>query len=114
MTVLQRIVGVVGNLFRLGTGGPQLKNNAGVIEARNAEDTDFAVLRAATPIGVADVVPRSYADLVAHIPNLDSPQYVGLFTSHISTLRGPTLPHGGVYTVLDMAGAGYLSRFSAL
>lgn len=110
MGLLSRLSGVIGGLFRLGSGGPQLKNNAGAIEARNAGDTDYAVFRAGTPLGAADAVPRSYADLVAHVPQLDSPQYVGMFTSHISTLRGPTLPHGGGYTVLDMNGAGYLSK----
>lgn len=110
MGLLARLSGVVGNLFRLGVGGPQLKNNAGAIEARNAGDTDYAVFRAGTPLAAGDVVPRSYADLVAHIPNLDSPQYVGMFTSHISTLRGPTLPHGGGYTVVDIDGAGYVSK----
>lgn len=110
MGLLARLSGIVGDLFRLGSGGPQLKNNAGAIEARNAGDTDFVVLRAGAPLVPDDVVPRSYADLVAHIPNLDSPQYVGMFTSHISTLRGPTLPHGGGYTVIDIAGAGYISK----
>ena len=110
MNLLQRINGIIGNLFQLGSGGPQIKNNSGAIEVRNSTDTGFSVMRAAIPVGLNDLVPKSYADLVAHVPKLDSPQYPGLFTSHISTLRGPTLPHGGGYTVIDMDGAGYLSK----
>ena len=110
MGLFERISGLVGSVVQLGIGGPKLKNNSGVIESRNPSDTDYAVLRAGTPLGASDVVPRSYADLVAHIPNLDSPQYVGMFTSHISTLRGPSLGAGAAYTVLDMDGAGYLSK----
>jgi len=110
MGLLQRISGIVDNLFQLGIGGPQLKNNAGVVEVRNSTDTGFAVMRTATPVGIDDVVPKAYADLAARVPGLDSPQYPGVFTSHISTLRGPELPAGGGYTVLDIDGAGYLSK----
>ena len=110
MGLLQKINGIVDNLLRLGIGGPQLKNNSGVIEMRNATDTGFAVMRTAIPVGLDDAVPKAYADLVAHVPGLDSPQYPGMFTSHISTLRGPGLPAGGGYTVLDIDGAGYLSK----
>ena len=45
-----------------------------------------------------------------NLASLESPQSAMLFTSHISTLRGPSLPAGGTYTVLDMNGAGYLSK----
>ena len=110
MSLFERISGFIGNIIQIGLGGPNLKNNSGVLEVRNTGDTDYAIMRSGNPIGASDTVNRGYADLVAHIPNLDAPQYVGMFTSHISTLRGPAVPHGAAYTVIDMDGAGYLSK----
>ncbi len=109
MSLLSRISGVVGNLFRIGLGGPQLKNNAGVIEARNVGDTGYAVLRAGTPVGVADLATRAYADLVARTPQLSAPQYPGLGVRLVAKAEGPTLLANGSYTVVDVAGAGFMS-----
>jgi len=39
-------LGTVFTRFRLGIGGPQLKNNAGVIEARDAADAAYAAIAA--------------------------------------------------------------------
>lgn len=41
------LLGTVLNKFQLGIGGPQLKNNAGAVEARNAIDSAYAALSAA-------------------------------------------------------------------
>lgn len=42
---LSNLWGTTKSIFRLGKGGPQLKANAGAIEARNATDTDYATVR---------------------------------------------------------------------
>ncbi len=41
------LLGTTKSAFRLGKGGPAVKANAGVIEARNAADSDYADIRAA-------------------------------------------------------------------
>lgn len=46
----------IGSTVELGKGGAKLKNNSGAIEVRNNGDTVFAILRAADPIGLDDVV----------------------------------------------------------
>ena len=71
MGILSRISGIVGNLFRLGMGVPQLKNNAGVVEARNAADNDYSVLRAHASSAANDVTVRSELNAlrVERLPN---------------------------------------------
>jgi hypothetical protein len=46
MAWFEKIRGIVGNLFQFDNGdGPQLKNNAGVIEGRDSTDANMALLR---------------------------------------------------------------------
>jgi len=40
----KKIRGVVGTIFQLGIGGPNLKNNSGTIQAKNPADSAFANL----------------------------------------------------------------------
>ena len=44
-TIRTRIPAPVRPRFKIGTSGPKLKNSAGVLEVRNAGDTDFETLR---------------------------------------------------------------------
>lgn len=62
MGIISNIRGIIGNIFRLGLNGPQLKNNSGVIEHRNSDDTGFAIARGDTPVGDNDLVTKLYAD----------------------------------------------------
>jgi hypothetical protein len=62
MSVLKVIDGITKNLFRLGLGGPQLKNNSGVVEHRNNDDSGFAIARAADPIGNDDLVNKGWLE----------------------------------------------------
>lgn len=50
----------VASTIQLGKGGAKVKNNSGVIEARNAADSALAVVRAADPVGANDVVTKQY------------------------------------------------------
>lgn len=62
MSLFAKIRGTIETLFQLGLGGPQLKNNGGAIEARNATDTGFAVARGATPVAANDLTTKAYVD----------------------------------------------------
>lgn len=46
----------VGSNVQLGKGGPRVKNNAGVVEVKNAADNAFVVFRVADPVGDNDAV----------------------------------------------------------
>jgi hypothetical protein len=65
MSLWSKIRGTIETAFQLGLGGPNLKNNAGAIEARNAGDSAFAVVRGALPVGDNDLVTKTYADTLA-------------------------------------------------
>ncbi len=54
------IRGIMNTLFQVGKGGPQIKNNAGVIEFKNAADAAFAIARSLDPVGNDDVVNLRY------------------------------------------------------
>lgn len=57
-----KLRGTSETAFQVGLGGPQVKNNTGVIENRNAADTAFAIVRAATPVANNDVANKQYVD----------------------------------------------------
>jgi len=52
----------VGSPIELGKGGAKVKNNSGVVEARNNADDDFAVVRAASPLGDDDVATKAWVE----------------------------------------------------
>jgi hypothetical protein len=62
MSVWNKIRGTIETLFQLGLGGPNLKNNSGVIEARDAGDASYAIMRGATPVGANDLATKAYVD----------------------------------------------------
>jgi hypothetical protein len=60
MSIFSKIRGTIEQIFQVGLGGPQIKNNAGAVELRNSDDTDFTVVRGATPVGDNDLVTKAY------------------------------------------------------
>jgi hypothetical protein len=57
MGLFEKIAGTVLSFFQIGdSGGPGLNANAGALEARNAANSAFAVMRGATPAGSNDLV----------------------------------------------------------
>lgn len=57
------LLGTTGSYFRIGgTSGPRLKNSSGVIEARNAADGAYAILRGLDPSGDSDLTTKLYVD----------------------------------------------------
>lgn len=57
MSLWAKIRGTAETIFQLGLGGPQWNANAGAIEAKNAADNAFAIVRGATAVGASDLVP---------------------------------------------------------
>jgi hypothetical protein len=60
MSLYSKIRGTIESLFQLGLGGPQWKNNAGNIEARNAADSVFVIGRGADPVAANDWITLGY------------------------------------------------------
>ena len=62
MSFFDTIRGTFESLFRLGKGGPQWKNNSGVMESRNADDSDFGITRGDSPVGDDDYTTRKFVE----------------------------------------------------
>jgi hypothetical protein len=60
MSIFSKVRGTIETLFQLGLGGPQWKNNAGAIEARDAIDASFVVGRGSDPVTSNDWVTLGY------------------------------------------------------
>jgi len=60
MGFFSKIRGSYETLFQLGKGGPNLKSNAGALEAKNAADAAFAIMRALDPVAANDLVTLGY------------------------------------------------------
>jgi len=60
MSIYKKNRGSIESIHQLGIGGPNLKNNSGVIEAKNAADSALAVVRAADPSGDTDLAPKGW------------------------------------------------------
>lgn len=58
MTMVKRLF----SKARFWKGGPLLRNVSGVIEARNAADSAYAIVRGATAVGNSDLAPKAYVD----------------------------------------------------
>lgn len=58
MSVTQRLFSKI----RFWKGGPLLRNVSGVIEARNAADSAYAIVRGLTPVGNTDLTTKLYVD----------------------------------------------------
>jgi hypothetical protein len=69
-----KLRGIIGNLFHLGGfSGPNIKNNSGVVEARNAADSAYVLLRGSGVPSSGEVVndiPR-LLDLQGRIAQID-------------------------------------------
>ena len=92
----------IGTNVKLGKGGPRVKNNAGVVEARNAADNAFAIVRAADPVALDDVVTKRYLETRSNViitGQIDgnSPPAVVTGATYVCTTTGGTYTAGRLY-----------------
>lgn len=92
----------IGTNVKLGKGGPRVKNNAGVVEARNTADNAFAVVRAADPVALDDVVTKRYLETRSNViitGQIDgnSPPAVVTGAIYVCTTTGGTYTAGRLY-----------------
>ena len=86
----------VGSSVQLGKGGARVKNSSGVVEARDAADSAYAVVRGATPVGDNDFVTKRYFETQANI----------IVTGQIDGGTPPS-PADGVIYIVTTAGGTY-------
>jgi hypothetical protein len=88
MSLYQKLRGTMETLLQIGLGGPQVKNNAGVIEHRNATDTGFVVARGAAPVASNDFVTLGSVAPGAYPPNVLPPAVATLTWVQQAGLNG--------------------------
>ena len=64
MSLWSKFRGTIENAFQIGLNGPQWKNNANVLEARNSGDSAFAVVRGGSPVADNDLANKQYVDTI--------------------------------------------------
>lgn len=62
MAVFDKLRGTLETIFQLSLGGPNVKNNAGVVEMRSADDSAFVITRGLDPLAAQDYVTKTYGD----------------------------------------------------
>jgi len=96
---LSNSTGIMGNLLQVGgAAGPQIKNNSGVLEAKNPDDSALVILRCLAPVGDTDVANKYYVD------SLEKPLIVKRQANCSAALPPNTAVRGWV--VVSTAGTG--------
>lgn len=95
----ENLAGTFSDLFGVGgSNGPTFKDNSGVLEVRNSDDSAFQIARGLTPVGNDDFVTKLYAD------SLEKPLIVSRQADCSVSLPNNTAVQGWV--VVSTAGSG--------
>lgn len=127
MSLWEKLRGTTETIFQIALGGPQVKNNAGVLENRNAADSGFVIDRGATPIAANDLATKAYVDagdvgvtastLMIRIPialvTVSSATSLPLGAIVESAKLDITTPYSGGATI-SLGQAGSVSEFMAV
>jgi hypothetical protein len=64
MSLFQRIAGIIGSKLQIDVvnAGPQIKNNSGALDMRNAADAAYINVRGADPLIANDFATKNYVD----------------------------------------------------
>lgn len=106
MGLFQRLAGVVNSFLQLGgPAGPGFNVNGSALEARNAANSAYTVMRGATPLADNDLTTKNYVDEVAR-PFIVTAQ---------SNAASALIANSGVehYIVVSTAGTGAAAAYVA-
>jgi hypothetical protein len=107
MSVYRKLRGIVGNVFAFdGGAGPLFRNVSGIIEARNAADAAYTIVRGAAPIGANDFVTNDFATeqhktLAQLIHFIDEGPAEGFTTGATKTTTGTVYPSQNLWRRAD-------------
>ena len=100
MGFFKNSIGTMSEFFQIGgPSGPLVKNNAGVLQTRNSDDTDFSRLQVATPTADQDAVTKLYAD------TLEKPLIIARQADTSASLPANTAVRGFVVVTTPGSGA---------
>lgn len=102
MSFFSKIRGTFETLFQLGKAGPQLKNNAGVIEARNSADAAFVIARALDPVANNDLVTLGYFN--SHNEGAAGLEIVKMPLARATKISTATIPDNSIirFCIIDV------------
>lgn len=106
MSFFQRLAGVVNSFFQIGgPAGPGINANGAALEAKDATNTVFAVVRGDTPVADNDLTTKAYVDQIF------KPLIVTAQANAVSAL----IPNSGVehYIVVSTPGTGPAAAYVA-
>lgn len=100
MGLVKKMLGIIGDRLHIDfvNDGPMIKNNAGVLEIRDADDVALAIVRGATPVGDNDLVNKLYAD------SLSKPLIISRQADTSAAIPNNTAVRG--FVVVSTAGTG--------
>lgn len=104
MSLVSNLIGIVVDRFSIDiiNGGPLLKNIAGLLEVRTADDSAYTIVRGATPIDDNDLVTKLFAEgLITSNRLIDKQVIVTAF--NILHNRPLIVTDGGSVVIMDNA-----------
>lgn len=101
MSLWSKIRGTIEALFQLGLGGPNLKNNGGAVEARNAGDSAFAIARGATPVASNDLATKAYVD-AGDVGASGAVQEIRIAVALATTSSVTSIPLGSIIVAAEL------------
>lgn len=102
MSFFSKIRGTFETLFQIGKGGPQLKNNGGIIEARNSADAAYVIARALDPVGNQDLVTLGYFN--SHNEGAAGIELVKMPLARATKVSTATIPDNSIirFAIIDV------------
>jgi hypothetical protein len=102
MSFFSKVRGTFETLFQIGKGGPQIKNNGGVIENRNSADAAFVIARALDPVGNNDLVTLGYFN--AHNEGAAGLEIIKMPLAHATKVSTATIPDNSIisWAIIDV------------
>ena len=98
MAVFLNAKGTTENQFSLGKKGPILKNSSSVVEFRNAADSAYIEIKAASPTTDSSVATKQYADSIATGLDFKDSVHVATTTALDATYDNGTSGFGATLT----------------
>jgi hypothetical protein len=103
MSLWSKIRGTIETAWQIGLGGPQVKANAGNLEARNAADAAFVIVRGATPVAANDLATKAYVDSGAVIADGGVQEIRFAITTAAAQNSVTSIPNGAIVVDAELS-----------
>jgi hypothetical protein len=91
MSFYEKLRGTIETIFQIGLGGPQLKDNAGNIDARDPADAAYVNVRGLDPLIPQDLTTKFYVDSIATPANTQRTIRIPIALATVSSVTALSL-----------------------